>query len=344
MPAGRAQPDGAGCAAVLALGDDVGYPHHGGVAQLGQAGAQHIAHLQGIIVHVKLDGPGAQLAQQLLAAPVGQLFQIALAGAGLTVLRLHIPGIDVHFPPVGAGGVYIAHPDGGALVTFASPLHKGHVGVIGVGKAPPGIQQIAPLGAVAAVRVEGGAETLEEQLFLAALAVQHDAEPQITGLPDGLAVVEHRAAGGLLGKDGAKAVLGAQLKAGPWLCGAHKAAHGGFGVLVLDAHRRHPLGQQPRGRVATHDQIRVLVLVGAGADAHGDAGVLVAAHQPPAFPQKSQIFFGGSHLQREASLGVVRTVPVKGVPYFYITHAGKGVCVQNVYSHNGSGRMPASIG
>ena len=164
VPGGRAQPDGAGGAAVLALGDDVGHAHHGSVAQLGQAGAQHVAHLQGVVVHVKLDTSGAQLGQKLFAAPVSQLCQIALAGAGLVfvLVRLDVPGIDVHFPPVGASGVYIAHPNGGALVTFASALHKGHVGVIGIGKAPPGIQQIAPLGAVSAVRVEGGPETLEE--------------------------------------------------------------------------------------------------------------------------------------------------------------------------------------
>ena len=64
-------------------------------------------------------------------------------------------------------------------------------------------------GGVAAVRVEGGPEALEEQALAAALAVKHDAEPQITGLPDGLAVVEHRAAGGLLVEGRVEAVLGA---------------------------------------------------------------------------------------------------------------------------------------
>ena len=87
-----------------------------------------------------------------------------------------------------------------------------------------------------------------------------------------------------------------------------------------------------------------VIMVGAGADAHGDAGVLVAAHQPAALLQKLQVLGGGAHLKGKAALGVIGAVPVEGHPHIHPAHAGKGVCVQNVQSHSGSGRMPASIG
>ena len=62
----------------------------------------------------------------------------------------------------------------------------------------------------------------------------------------------------------------------------HKAAHGLLGVLPFDGCSGNPFGQDPGGRVAAQDQIRVLVLVCAGADPHGNPGALIAADQPPA--------------------------------------------------------------
>ena len=45
-----------------------------------------------------------------------------------------------------------------------------------------------------------------------------------------------------------------------------------------------------------------VIVVGAGADAHGDARAFVAAHQPAALLQKLQVLGGGAHFQREAAL------------------------------------------
>ena len=201
-----------------------------------QTDLQHISHAQAVIVHVKLDAAGAQLRQQLGAAPVSQLFQIALAGGGLALLgvRLNIPGINVHLPPGSAGGGGVAHPDRGTRGFLASALYKGYVGVVCVGECPAGVEQIAPLRAVPVVRVKCGTEAFKEQPLAAAGAVQHNAEAQITGTPDGFAVVEETTAGGLLGKYGVEPLFLAQLQTWPRLHGGHKAAHGLLGVLLLD--------------------------------------------------------------------------------------------------------------
>ena len=211
------------------------------------------------------------------------------------------------------------------MVALTGSLHKGYVGVVGIGKGPSRVEQIAPLGAVPVVGVEGGPEALEQQALVCAAAVQNHPEPEIACLPDGLAVAKKAAAGGLLVEGRVKAVLGAQLQARPRLCRCHKAAHGGFRVLPLDDGRAGPLGQNPGGRVAAHHEVCVLVLVGAAADAHGDAGRLVAARQPPALGQQLQILGGGPYLQGKAALRVIRAVPVKGHPHVHPAHTDKGV-------------------
>ena len=97
--------------------------------------------------------------------------------------------------------------------------------------------------------------------------------------------------------------------------------------------------------VAGDDQIRVLILVGAVADAHGDFDRCVGAHDPPALPEQGQVLGRGPHLKAETPLGVVRFVPVDRHPHVDIAQPGKGGLVKNVECHFiASGRMPADIG
>ena len=327
------------------MGDDIGHPDGGLVAQLRDGAKGHVTRGEPLGIDGQLNGAGTELLQQFIRASGHEPLEVglALAGLALFLVRLHVPGIDVKLPPVSTGGIRQAHGDGGPVLALACALHHSNVGVVAVAKGPRGLLKVAPLGGKTVVWVSGGPVDLEQQLLVCVLSRKPHPEAQITSRTDGHQVVHDAAAGGLCSVGGVEAHSSTQLQLGPWLHGTDQSAHGGFGVLILHDAGTGPLGEDPRPREAGDHQIAVGVLVAPVADAHGH--IAVTAAQPADLPEKSEVLLGGAHLQRELALGVVGLVPVKAHPHLHPAQPGEGQLIQNVQRHEiTSGRMPETMG
>ena len=327
------------------MGDDIGHPDGGLVAQLRDGAEGHVAGGKPLGIDGQLNGAGAQLFQQLVGAPGHEPLEVgfALVALALFLVRLHVPGIHIELPPVGSGGIRQAHGHGGPGIALTGPLHHGDVGIVAVPKGPTGPGQVAPLGTEPVVGVGGGPVDLEQQLLICVLACQPYPEAQVTGRADGHQVVHDAAAGGLCSVGGVEAHSSTQLQLGPWLHCADQSAHGLFRVLVLHDAGTGPLGEDPRSREAGDHQIAVGVLVAPVADAHGH--VAVGAAQPAALPEQGQVLLGGSDFQRELARGVVGLIPVKAHPHLNTAQPGEGQFIQNVQRHEiTSGRIPLTMG
>nr|DAY22252.1 MAG TPA: hypothetical protein [Caudoviricetes sp.] len=212
-PDRSAQPHGAGGAVALALGDDIGHPDGGLVAQLRDGAVGHIPRGKALGIDGQLNAAGAELFQQFVGAPGHEPLEVGLAlvGLALFLVRLYVPGIDVKLPPVSTGGIRQAHGDGGPVLALACALHHSNVGVVAVAKGPRGPLKVAPLGGKTVVWVSGGPVDLEQQLLVCVLACQPHPEAQVAGRADGRQVVHDTAAGGLCSVGGVKAHKRAQL-------------------------------------------------------------------------------------------------------------------------------------
>ena len=345
VPDGSTQPRGAGGAVGLALDDDVGHPDGGLVTEFRQGAEADVPRLEAVGIQRHLDAAGAELFEELRRAPISQLLEVAVAFDGLAVLGLDVPGVHDHLPALGPFGLGVARPDHGPVFALASAQHEGHVGVAAVAEGPAGLLQAAPPGREAVVGVGGGPPDLEHEFFAAVFAGEHHPEAQITGRTHRFEVVKQGRATGLLLEGGVKALRLGYLQLGPRSRFLGEGQHGGLGILVLDGGRGHPLGVDPRGRVAGDDEVGVLVLVAPVADAHGDFDRCVGADEPAALPQEREVLLGGADFQSEAAFGVVGLIPVHRHPHVDIAQPGKGRFIQDVECQFiTSGRMPTTIG
>ena len=286
MPDGRTQPRGAGGAVGLTLNDDVGHPDGGLVAEIRQRAETDVTRLEAVGVQRHLDAAGAELFEELRRAPVGQPFEVAGAGIRLAVLGLDVPGVDDHLPALRTGSIGVARPDHGPVFALARPQHEGHVGIAAVAEGPAGLPQAAPLGRKAVVGVGSRPPDIEHEFFCAVFAGKNDPEAQVAGCAHRFEIVKQGRATGLLFKSGVEALRLGYLQLGPRSRCLGEGQHGGLGGFVLDGGHGHPLGVDPRCRIAGDDEVGVLVLVGAVADAHGDFDRCVGADEPAALPQE----------------------------------------------------------